>query len=199
MTYAFRCRTCGHLETPAAAGREPQPHACPVCGRGVHFSATGQKVTDPHNWERLADATPARLAELGLAAADVCAHAPHAHADDLARDAADCRAAADLLLAKRGRWEREQAALARAHARLGAELDALPEEPEDRATAERRQRVRHERRELENAAWTGRDAAHLAALEARLLHGPAPRNSPKQLLARATEAAAGAAELAARS
>src|SRR5262249_42177984 len=34
---AFRCKACGHLERPEAAGECDRPHAGPVCGAGVIF------------------------------------------------------------------------------------------------------------------------------------------------------------------
>lgn len=68
MTPTFRCRACGHLDAADHAGECAHPHACRVCGAGVSFDPkTGAKKIDPENWEILADATPERLEELGVA------------------------------------------------------------------------------------------------------------------------------------
>jgi len=65
--YAFRCVTCGKLHEAEHAGECEHPHACRVCGSGVSFDPkSGVKAVDPKNWEVLANATPGRLAELGL-------------------------------------------------------------------------------------------------------------------------------------
>lgn len=63
---AFRCKNCGHLVGPEAAGDNARPHACPCCGEGVKFTEKGIKYADPDNWEVLAETTPDRLTELGL-------------------------------------------------------------------------------------------------------------------------------------
>lgn len=67
---AFRCRNCGHFETAAQAGDNPVPAACSICDKGVWYHWDGSSlahwVADPANWEVLADASPERLAELGL-------------------------------------------------------------------------------------------------------------------------------------
>ena len=67
MKSAFRCRACGHLEPAEHAGDCAVPHACCVCAAGVSFDAKGGRTFQPENWEVLADATPERLAEIGLA------------------------------------------------------------------------------------------------------------------------------------
>jgi hypothetical protein len=71
---AFRCKTCGHLHHAEHAGENDRPHACCVCGAGVHFTRLGIKEYDPDNWEVLADATPERLEELGLEPKHVARH-----------------------------------------------------------------------------------------------------------------------------
>lgn len=63
---AFRCKSCGRLEPAAAAGENPLPHACSVCGEGIRFNARGIKFTSPENWEVLADLPDAVLAAHGL-------------------------------------------------------------------------------------------------------------------------------------
>ena len=77
MAHAFRCRNCGHLEGTEHAGENPIPGACHVCGKGVsyHFDGTiSHWLSEPDNWEILADAKPGRLKELGLEEGDVYAH-----------------------------------------------------------------------------------------------------------------------------
>lgn len=65
--FAFRCKECGHLHDAKQAAEADHPHACRVCGAGVSFNPrTGFKTVDPKNWEKLCEATPERLAELGL-------------------------------------------------------------------------------------------------------------------------------------
>jgi hypothetical protein len=65
--HAFRCNSCGHLESAGQAGEHIHPHACSCCGAGVSYNPkTGTKIFDATNWEVLCEATPERLAELGL-------------------------------------------------------------------------------------------------------------------------------------
>lgn len=71
---AFRCNKCGRLHTSADAAEAAHPHCCRLCGAGVKFSESGVKTASSENWEVLADATPERLAELGLAPDDVERH-----------------------------------------------------------------------------------------------------------------------------
>ena len=67
MTPAFRCKNCGRLEPAEHAGERSVPCACSVCGCGVSFDQrSGLPKFDPENWEVLAEATPERLADLGL-------------------------------------------------------------------------------------------------------------------------------------
>lgn len=74
---AFRCKSCGRLHTCDDASEAAHPHACRVCGCGISFDPkTGAKKIDSSNWEVLADATPERLAELGLSAEHVEKHTP---------------------------------------------------------------------------------------------------------------------------
>lgn len=74
---AFRCKSCGFLETSAQAGENACPHACPNCGCGVKFDQqTGEKSAVPDNWEVLAQCGPERLAEFGLEASHVAKHRP---------------------------------------------------------------------------------------------------------------------------
>lgn len=41
---AFRCKTCGHLEGPEAAGENHVPHACSVCGSGITLNPTTSQL-----------------------------------------------------------------------------------------------------------------------------------------------------------
>jgi hypothetical protein len=76
---SFRCSHCGFLEGAESAAECAHPHACRVCGRGVKFDQhTGLKSAAPGHWECLHSATDERLAELGLARADVRPHTPWA-------------------------------------------------------------------------------------------------------------------------
>lgn len=77
MQYAFRCKTCGHLEGSDHAAEAPHPHSCRVCGEGVEFHRkTGVKTLLTDNWEVLEQSTPERLTELGLTKEHVCCHTP---------------------------------------------------------------------------------------------------------------------------
>lgn len=72
---AFRCKTCGFLEVSDHAAENATPHACRVCGEGVAYHPkTGKRTVDADNWEVLADASPERLAELGLTPGQVERH-----------------------------------------------------------------------------------------------------------------------------
>ena len=55
--YAFKCKSCGTLETSGNAGERDFPAACTACGAGVSFDpATGQKqYADAENWIALSD------------------------------------------------------------------------------------------------------------------------------------------------
>lgn len=75
MPYAFRCNTCGHLETSDAAGENDTPSKCRVCGAGASFDPqTGLPKRDPANWTVLADLEPKELEALGVDAVE--AHTP---------------------------------------------------------------------------------------------------------------------------
>jgi hypothetical protein len=76
MKYAFRCKNCGRLETSDQAAECSHPHACRVCGDGIRYdSRTGKKTPMlGDNWEVLADASPGRLAEIGLSPDQVEKH-----------------------------------------------------------------------------------------------------------------------------
>src|SRR3954463_8550286 len=75
--HAFRCKSCGKLHSADVAAECAHPHACCVCGSGVSFHPkTGVKTAHPENWEVLSEATPERLAELGMEAHHVECHTP---------------------------------------------------------------------------------------------------------------------------
>lgn len=58
--FAFRCRNCGALEPPEAAGERELPGACHICGHGVRFDPlTGVKSYDATNWDVLTELPPA--------------------------------------------------------------------------------------------------------------------------------------------
>ena len=93
---AFRCKKCGHLHEGCVAGEQSLPISCSVCHAGVTIGGTLKSLAakmatpglsdaerqsiaveiskinamehtfQPDVWEVLADATPARLAELQL-------------------------------------------------------------------------------------------------------------------------------------
>ena len=63
--YAFRCMNCGALEPAEAAGDNPLPGACHICGHGVRFDPlTGAKSYVPENWDVLAELSAGRRAEI---------------------------------------------------------------------------------------------------------------------------------------
>lgn len=62
IEYAFKCKNCGSLEGPDAAGELEVPAACRVCGKGVSFDEeTGVRILDPDNWIVLADLSESEL------------------------------------------------------------------------------------------------------------------------------------------
>jgi hypothetical protein len=67
--YAYRCKTCGALATPEAAGETAFPTACHHCGRGVRWDPdTGAKtILGADQWEVLQDVDPKELAAIGAA------------------------------------------------------------------------------------------------------------------------------------
>lgn len=65
IEYAFKCRACGSLEGPDAAGELEQPAACHVCGAGLTFDEeTGARVLEPDNWIVLAELDEDAAAEI---------------------------------------------------------------------------------------------------------------------------------------
>lgn len=167
---SFRCRLCSHLQGPESAGVRPTPSACAVCGKS--------------DWEVLADAAPDRLAELGLTAADVCAHTPD-HDRDAAENLERCRAALAGLKDKEAAWKlNREAVIAEVHA-LDDKHDALAAKgpvSEDHADIDKHTtelaRLRQKADDLVNSEWTERDAAHKAELEAAIARGGRPLARP---------------------
>jgi hypothetical protein len=65
IEYAFKCRNCGTLEPPDAAGELEVPAKCHICGKGAHYDTdTGVRVLDPDNWITLADLEGKELDDL---------------------------------------------------------------------------------------------------------------------------------------
>lgn len=65
IEYAFKCRNCGTLEPPGAAGELDRPAKCHVCGKGAHFDPeTGVRALDPENWIVLSELDDAAMADL---------------------------------------------------------------------------------------------------------------------------------------
>ena len=199
--HSFRCKQCGHLAPSAHAGEARLPHRCPVCGGGVAFSPQGVKALRPENWEVLADATPGRLAELGLTAAEVERHTPHSREANaragLAQIEADLKRHAD----RRAHWAANKDAIAAEfnsldarYAALGEKLDAAHGDPAELARlTDERDRVHQRLKALADLEPSDRDAAHEAHLkeweakhEAHLAGQSAP---PRALQMRARDGA----------
>lgn len=65
IEYAFKCRSCGSLDGPDAAGELERPAACRVCGKGLHFEKiSGARVLEPDNWIVLAEMNESESADL---------------------------------------------------------------------------------------------------------------------------------------
>lgn len=75
--FAFRCKTCGHLETSDQAAESPHPVSCAVCGAGVSFhTVTGIRTINKDNWQHLAKLTSVELGALQLRPWEIEAHVP---------------------------------------------------------------------------------------------------------------------------
>ena len=106
VKYAFRCRSCGHLEEAGQAGERRVPAACRYCGAGVTFdSRTGAKTYDEDNWIVLAELADKELQPIlefhAIARADVVRHRPKPatasrEPQSIDRSVADGIGAADL-------------------------------------------------------------------------------------------------------
>lgn len=199
--HAFRCKNCGRLHAGEHAGTEPIPTACTACGRGVRFGPTGNKSPELDNWEVLADATPDRLAELGLTAEEVERYAPPAAADDLAADIARAEGELASLEAKCQTWEREREQNVAAykdllprHLEASRLAESAPPGPGSARAVEERERLAQQLRALEALEWSQRDREHKAHIEAeldkarvRLAQGSRPRRPPRSVFAEARE------------
>src|SRR6185437_12396832 len=113
---------------------------CPVCGGGVTFSPQGVKTIHPESWEVLADATPERLAELGLTPAEVERHEPTPKEHNVRAGLEQIRAGLAYHEQRRAHWAANKdfivaqfAALDAEHAALGAQLDAVADDPAELA------------------------------------------------------------------
>lgn len=105
MKYAFRCRSCRHLEEAGAAGERTVPAACHSCGAGVSFDPkTGAKVYDEENWIVLADLPDDELDEVleyhGIKKSAIERHKPIPAPDALREPASIERATDETLGAK---------------------------------------------------------------------------------------------------
>lgn len=154
----FRCKTCGHLCDIGAAGVNPTPSACPVCGMGATYKPGGHDP-DPTNWEVLGEYVPS----------------PE---KDAAENLERCKAAHAKLVEKEARWKAERAAIAERYHAVADAHDALvkagpggqtPRDLEKHATAVAD--LKQQARDLESAEFTPRDAAHKAKLEETIANG----------------------------
>lgn len=186
MPYGFRCKTCGHLHDATHAGVRKTPAACACCGAGVSYDARGNRTFAPEVWEVLADATPERLAELGLTPDDVVRHQP-CHERDAAQNLARAKEALATLDAKQRAWsakslEAHQADLAALHDRLD-ELEAADadDDGEHARIEHERAGVRQQITDLLGREYTDRDAALRAELESVVARNgrPDPRGPRK--------------------
>ena len=173
---AFRCRNCGHLVGPEAAGERLTPTVCPACNRGATFAANGQKTFQPENWEVLADATPARLAELGLTIEGVAIHTPLSRSVSIEKDMQMCKANLAALEQKRQNWQANKEKIVQEFDELNVKLDALDHQIEaamqdvprwEKLTNER-ERVYQRLQDLSNMEPSNRDAAYQSHLESKL-------------------------------
>ena len=85
IEFAFKCRTCGALEPPGAAGENETPAKCHVCDAGAHFDPkSGKRTLEPDNWITLADLDDdERGKELAPYALDPEQHSIVAHAPEM--------------------------------------------------------------------------------------------------------------------
>lgn len=68
MAHAFRCKSCGRIESADAAGECQHPHACSVCGAGVILNpktkALAGELADPNTTVERRVAIAAELLQL---------------------------------------------------------------------------------------------------------------------------------------
>lgn len=189
---AFRCRACGHFCAAGHAGIHDVPRACVACGAGVKHSPRGNVFLFPSNWEVLADATPARLAELGLTPADVERHAP-CQVRDACENLARCSEARAVLDAKEALWKSKpleawQAELSALHAKADA-LDAVVYDHDDHA---RHAQVEHEKitlqqeiHDLLEKEWTAHDESNREEIQKAIDAEGKPRPGKPRKVVRA--------------
>lgn len=172
MPYSFRCRACGFLDSGANAGTSGRPSACRACGAGAVFHPeTGLKKLVPENWEHLAECSPARLAELGLSAADVVRHEALTRDEDEAADRKRVEANRAVLAAKKKHWKANESAIRARHAELVADLKKIGRRQSPDPDRERSAIAEID--DLVDSEFTDRDEAHLAELDRRLKQGAA--------------------------
>ena len=187
--FAFRCKSCGRLHTAECAGVNLLPIACEVCGYGVMYDLRGNRTNKPDNWELLADATPERLAELGISADQVAKSEP-CKLRDARRNLERCADALAVLAEKEKVWQ------SKTPEQWQAELDALYRQIDtstDNPAAYAKQE--HDRLALEqqiktltSCEWTERDDKHRAELQDAIANDGKPSGrKPKSVLAHGRE------------
>ncbi len=181
--YAFRCKTCGHLHAAAHAGENALPNCCIVCGAGGSFTPAGIRQLHHENWEVLAVATPERLTELGLTAADVVRHAPDVAAS-YAANLASSEREVKALLARKEKWH------AKPLTAWQQELDALYAQ-HDATAEEARGPHRETIKALCDSEWTTREEELLTIHQQCIAREGKPHGqAPQALLRNAREASA---------
>ena len=184
---AFRCKQCGRLHAGADAGELSFPTRCRVC------DAQGK-------WEVLADATPERLAELGLSSADVAKHTPARKEDNLRAALQSCKDGLAHLEAKRAHWQQHKDSVVSEFQALDAKLAAVEEKIDalDVKDIQGFHKLQSERdgldqqlKALQALEWQQRDLEHEAHLRADVvkheaaLAGAGAPGEPKTVMARA--------------
>jgi len=201
----FRCKTCGHLHNSACAGIRTTPTACIVCGAGVTFTPSGTKTYQSDNWEILADATPERLTELGLTAADVDRHTPRTSQEDLSADLERIEANHATLTAKEADWIANADKYIAQWQDLDRQLELAEKALTDNAdyTAIGRltdaiHKLKQAKRHIEAKEFTPRDKGHKSHLESRRAEHQSKgatktfTRQPQTIAAHATEGVSGA-------
>ena len=190
--HAFRCRSCGRLESADHAGQNHKPAACRGCGAGVTFNSSGGKTFDKDNWEVLAEATQQRLEELGITEGQVVRHEPsvekvNAHSLQRATDARD------QLLAKKAVFD--PVGLLAKWKELDKELQKLNkvnlrslDHGDVQTVQNAKDKTKQAMRDIENQEWTSRDEKHLAEVERVVSSGGAgPSRAPRSIFANALD------------
>lgn len=167
---SFICKTCGRPHSSADAGEAETPNKCCVCGAGVLFDSAGSKTHQRANWEVLATATPERLAELGLTAADVVAHVAKPVAQGYREDYEATVKTLSVLNAKEAAWTASAPTAVPQWQALDAELRALVKADDD-GTLAARAALKGQMHALEITEFTASDEHHRKCLEARLALG----------------------------